>query len=157
MPILNVQFAGEGKRPDGTTFLVPSSAVLMQRGPVVQVTISVGQQIASQVLQTGGTLPSPVSGLALIDTGAHMTCVDEAAAQKLQLPAIDVVKVRPAESKPRATASNLLGYEAISGVSTKRSRQRVSSFESATMAAIRKRTISRLGSSASRSELSRLR
>lgn len=96
MPILNVQFAGEGKRPDGTTFLVPSSAVLMQRGPVVQVTISVGQQIASQVLQTGGTLPSPVSGLALIDTGANMTCVDEAAAQKLQLPAIDVVKVASA-------------------------------------------------------------
>ena len=68
----------------------------MQRGPVVQVTVGVGQQIATQVLQSGGALPSPVSGLALIDTGASTTCIDEAAAQKLQLPVIDVVKIASA-------------------------------------------------------------
>ena len=96
MPILNVQFTGEGKRPDGTVVPVPPQVVFAQRGPVVQVTIRVAQQIATQVLQSGGTLPSPVSGLALIDTGASATCVDEAAAQKLQLPVIDVVKIASA-------------------------------------------------------------
>ena len=63
---------------------------------MVQVTVSVGQQIATQILQKGGTLPPPVSGLALIDTGASSTCVDETAAQQLQLPVIDVVKVASA-------------------------------------------------------------
>ncbi len=96
MPILNVQFTGEGKRPDGTVVPVPPQAVFAQRGPVVQVTIRVAQQIATQVLQSGGTLPPPVSGLALIDTGASTTCVDDAAAQKLQLPVIDVVKIASA-------------------------------------------------------------
>jgi predicted aspartyl protease len=96
VPILNVQFAGEGKRPDGTVVPVQPQVVFAQRGPVVQVTISVGQQIAAQVLQSGGTLPTPVSGLALIDTGASTTCVDEMAAQKLQLPVIDVVRIASA-------------------------------------------------------------
>lgn len=96
MPILNIQLAGQGKRPDGTTVAVPPQAVLTQRGPIVQVTVSVGQQIATQVLQSGGTLPQPVSGLALIDTGATTTCVDEDAAKKMQLPVIDVVKVASA-------------------------------------------------------------
>ena len=96
MPILNVQFAGQGKLPDGTVVPVPQQAVLTQRGPVVQVTVGVGQQIATQVLQGGGTLPAPVSGLALIDTGASVTCVDQDAATLLQLPAIDVVHIASA-------------------------------------------------------------
>lgn len=61
MPIVNIQLAGQGKLPDGKTFDVPPQAVLTQRGPVLQVTISVGQQIAAQVLQDGGVLPSPAS------------------------------------------------------------------------------------------------
>jgi predicted aspartyl protease len=96
VPILNVQFAGEARKADGTVVSVPPQVVFAQRGPVVQVTISVGQQIATQVLQSGGRLPSPVSGLALIDTGATTTCVDEGAAQRLQLPVIDVVKIASA-------------------------------------------------------------
>jgi len=68
----------------------------VQRGPIVQATISVGQQIAAQVLQAGGTFPVPVSGLAMIDTGATMTCIDEVAAQQLPLPVIDVVNVASA-------------------------------------------------------------
>ena len=96
MPILNVQFAGQGKLPDGTAVPIPPQGVLTQRSPIVQVTVSVGQQIATQVLQGGGTLPPPVSGLALIDTGASVTCVDQDAANQLQLPAIDVVQIASA-------------------------------------------------------------
>jgi predicted aspartyl protease len=96
VPIINVHFAGQGKLPDGKAVPVPPQAVLTQRGPIVQVTVSVGQQIAAQVLQSGGVLPAPVSGLALIDTGASVTCVDQDAATQLQLPAIDVVQVASA-------------------------------------------------------------
>lgn len=48
----------------------------------------------------GGTLPAPISGWGLIDTGASSTCIDEGEAQKLGLPAIDVV--------PMASASHSL-------------------------------------------------
>ena len=96
MPILNTQLAGEAQTPDGKTVPIPPQAALLQRGPVVQVAVSVGQTIAQQVLQQGGTLPPPVAGLALIDTGATTTCIDEEAAQDLKLPAIDVVTVASA-------------------------------------------------------------
>lgn len=105
MPILNVQFAGELTKPDGSKVAIPPQAALLQRGPLVQVTVSVGQAIAQQILQSGGTLPPPQSGLALIDTGATSTCVDDAAAQQLKLPAIDVVTVASA-SHP-ATQQNV--------------------------------------------------
>jgi predicted aspartyl protease len=96
VPILNVQLGGEALAPDGRTIPVPPQIALTQRGPVVQVTVSVGRAIAQQILQQGGSLPPPVSGLALIDTGATTTCVDDAAAQQLALPVIDVVAVASA-------------------------------------------------------------
>ncbi len=58
--------------------------------------MSVGQQIAGPILQAGGTLPAPVAGLALIDSGATSTCIDETIAQQLNLPAIDVVTIASA-------------------------------------------------------------
>jgi predicted aspartyl protease len=96
VPILNVQLGGEARANDGRSIPIPPQLALTQRGPVVQVTVSIGQAIAQQILQQGGTLPPPVSGLALIDTGATSTCVDDAAAQQLQLPAIDVVTIASA-------------------------------------------------------------
>lgn len=44
----------------------------------------------------GKPLPTPRPGLALIDTGASGTCIDEQAAQGLGLPVIDVVKMTSA-------------------------------------------------------------
>jgi len=70
--------------------------VLAQRGPVVQVTVSVEQHIAQQLLQQGQALPTPESGLALIDTGATGTCIDEEAAQRLRLPVVDVATIASA-------------------------------------------------------------
>jgi len=96
VPILNVQLGGEGRKEDGSKCPIPPPVALTQRGPVVQVSVSVGEQIAGPILQAGGTLPSPMSGLALIDSGATSTCIDEGAAQKLQLPAIDVVTIASA-------------------------------------------------------------
>jgi predicted aspartyl protease len=47
-------------------------------------------------MQQGLPVPSPVPGLALIDTGASATCIDDALAQQLQLPVIDVVNMTSA-------------------------------------------------------------
>ena len=59
------------------------------RGPIVQVTVSIEQNAAKALLNQGKAVPSK-AGLALIDTGASNTCIDEKAAQELGLPVIDV-------------------------------------------------------------------
>lgn len=59
---------------------MPPPVVLVQRGPIIQVSLSVGQAVAEQIRAAGGELPPPVSGLALVDTGASVTCIDDAVA-----------------------------------------------------------------------------
>ena len=76
MPILNIQLAAQD--PSGAQ--IPPLVALQQRGVVVQVSVTVEQNIAQQLLAQGVTLPPPESGLALIDSGATSTCIDEDAA-----------------------------------------------------------------------------
>ncbi len=96
MPVLNIQFGGQTKSADGSVVDIPPAFALAQRGPCVQVLLGVAQPIARQLLQQGKTLPQPVSGLALIDTGASTTCIDEDAAMKLGLPVTNVVTIASA-------------------------------------------------------------
>ena len=69
MPVLNIQLND-----------------LAERGPVIQVLISVHPSMAGQLIQRGETLPEPVSGLALLDTGSSHCVIDDGIAQKLHLP-----------------------------------------------------------------------
>jgi predicted aspartyl protease len=92
VPILNIQLTAQD--PNGNQ--IPHLVALLQRGPVVQVTVSVEQNIAQQLLAQGLSLPTPERGLALIDTGATSTCIDDAAAGRLNLPVVDVVTVASA-------------------------------------------------------------
>ena len=96
MPILHVQYEIEGQTPDGKVIQIPPSLALLQGGPTVQVIIGIAQIFADQLLQQGQTLPQPISGNALIDTGASMTCIDDLSAQNLGLPVIDVVQMTSA-------------------------------------------------------------
>ena len=92
MPILNIQLAAQD--PSGRQ--IPPLVALQQRGPVVEVSISIEQNIAQQLLAQGISLPPPEVGLALIDSGATSTSIDDDAARKLRLPAIDIVAVASA-------------------------------------------------------------
>lgn len=96
MPILHVQLSAQARTPQGQIVPVPPPVVLQQRGPCVQVTVGLAQIIVNQILQQGKTPPQPISGMALIDTGATSTCIDETAAQRLQLPVVNVVNVASA-------------------------------------------------------------
>jgi predicted aspartyl protease len=62
----------------------------------VQVKVGLAQSMANQILQQGKTPPVAISGIALIDTGATSTCIDDAVAQQLQLPVVNVVNVASA-------------------------------------------------------------
>lgn len=96
MPVLHSQFNIEGKTKEGKVVRLPPALGLVQRGPVLQVTVAVVEQIATELVKQGKSVQPPVAGLALIDTGASMTCIDDEAAQQLQLPVIDVVKMASA-------------------------------------------------------------
>ncbi len=81
MPILNIQLAGQD--PSGNQ--IPALVALQQRGPVVQVSVSVEQNIAQQLLAQGIALPPPETGFALVDTGATLTVLPRKVADALRL------------------------------------------------------------------------
>ncbi|KAF3978559.1 MAG: hypothetical protein HFP77_01260 [Methylococcales symbiont of Iophon sp. n. MRB-2018] len=96
MPILNVTFNGVSKDKNGNNIKIAPSIALAQRGPCLQATISIASSIASELLQKGEKLSNPVSGFALIDTGASVTCIDQSVAESLKLPVVDVVNIATA-------------------------------------------------------------
>ncbi len=96
MPIFHVQVVGTGKGPDGKTVQVPPSVALQQRGPVLQVSVGLEQTMAKALAQQGKAVPAMISGLALIDTGASVSCIDETVAKNLKLPVVDVAKMTSA-------------------------------------------------------------
>ena len=96
MPILHSRFGGEGVNPQGETIQYNPKAILESRGPVVQVSLSLAEPLAEQLLLKGEMIPEPIAGFALIDTGASSTCIDEVTAQKLGLPVVDRIKIASA-------------------------------------------------------------
>jgi|SRR5208337_3121347 len=96
MPVLNIQLNAEAQGPNGEKIPVPPAIALLQRGPIVQVSVGLEQQMARRLLQEGKLVPTPIEGLALIDTGATTTCIDEEAASKMGLPVIDVATMASA-------------------------------------------------------------
>ena len=104
MPILHSQIAAQAKTADGKTIEVPPATALQLRGPILQVSLTIEQSAGKGLVAQGKTLPAPKSGIALIDTGASNTCVDEQAAKELGLPIIDVANMQ--------SASHATGFEA---------------------------------------------
>ncbi len=96
MPILHIQYDGKGQTPDGKVVAIPPGIALSQSGPVVQAVLGLTQSFAEQLLQKGLPVPPLLTGNALIDTGASVTCIDNSFARKLNLPVVDVVKMTSA-------------------------------------------------------------
>jgi len=96
LPILHSQIAAQAKTADGKVVQLAPAAALQLRGPILQVSITIEQNAGKGLVAQGKTLPTPKSGLALIDTGASNTCVDEQAAKDLGLPVIDVANMQSA-------------------------------------------------------------
>lgn len=96
MPLLHNKFDGFAQTPDGMRISIPGSGGLAQFGPCIQITVNVPDQVAAELVRQGKPIPQPISGNALIDTGAGSTCIDEQAAKKLGLPVINVVNMASA-------------------------------------------------------------
>ena len=98
------QFLAQAKTPDGKIIVVPPSVGLIQIGPRLNARISLGNPFAAELAKRQEPIPPPVSGHALIDTGAIATCIDADTAKSLNLPVIDVVKMASA-SHPATDAN----------------------------------------------------
>lgn len=75
---------------------MPPPTLLIERGPLVQVTVSVPKGVADAMVRQGTPVPAPVTGMALIDTGAMFSGIDDAAAQALGVPVVDVIQTHSA-------------------------------------------------------------
>lgn len=68
--------------------------VLQGRGPVVAVEIQLPTALANHLQAKGTALPQPITGFALIDTGASKTCVEAQAISGLGVTPINRIKVQ---------------------------------------------------------------
>jgi hypothetical protein len=86
MPVFSSQ--NFEKAPNGGIKLSP--ARLAQHGPIIDVAISIPQALAELYNKQNKALPSPVSGIGLIDTGATRSCVHDAIMKQLGVNPIGV-------------------------------------------------------------------
>jgi hypothetical protein len=89
MPIYNSQFFETA--PGGGH--VPSPTLLARQGPILQVTVSIPQALAAFYTLQQVPIPSPVTSVALIDTGASTSCVHAPIMQNMGVNPIGVVTI----------------------------------------------------------------
>ncbi len=85
MPVYNRTYwpAGQFGFPDN----------LRQFGPIIPVEIAVPPALAQHLIATNAPVPAPVNGMALIDTGASITSVDNSVFQSLGVQPVGVAMV----------------------------------------------------------------
>ena len=62
MPVLHSQFNAQGTDPEGKPVQIPPVLVLIQRGPILQVAITIAEQMATELIKQGKTIQPPVAG-----------------------------------------------------------------------------------------------
>lgn len=85
MPVFEHQYRGDANGPDGQKMRLPNHAALQRTGPILQVVISPTRQHLDSLAENNKAIPQPVSGFALIDTGATSTAVDESVCRELNI------------------------------------------------------------------------
>ena len=89
MPIFNASLAKAVS--GGITQPVP--AAFQKIGPIVPLQVEIPTALAAQLRATEAQIPSPITGLALIDTGASVSGVDETVVQQLGIQPIGVASI----------------------------------------------------------------
>ncbi len=92
MPIHNIGFHLQppGQQPSSPR---PFPKGLFEIGPVLPVQVDVPRKLAELLQSQGQPLPQSVRGLALIDTGATRTAVDESVVQQLGVQPMGIANV----------------------------------------------------------------
>ena len=85
MPIFNSFYLEQGNKVN--------PAILQRKGPVVPVEVHPPNSLMKYLSDQKLPLPQPATGYALFDTGASMTCVDNAIIQSLGVQSVGEGKV----------------------------------------------------------------
>jgi hypothetical protein len=91
MPIFNRYFLIPDPNTQGNTTF--GHEALFNAGPRLPVEIKIPNALANYLTQKGQPVPSPVSGDALVDTGASVSCVDETVIQNLGVNPVGISQV----------------------------------------------------------------
>lgn len=91
MPVYNSAFQQPTQGQPGAVLPFPKG--LQVAGPIVPVQVEVPVALASQLQQAGQPVPTPIPGLALIDTGASVSAVDTSVIQRLGIHPVGTVQV----------------------------------------------------------------
>ena len=86
MPVFSSQLFGH--TPDGKQQITP--VILARHGPIIDVTISIPQPLAELYTRQNKTIPAPIAGIGLIDTGATRSCVDDVIMKQLGVQPIGI-------------------------------------------------------------------
>ena len=108
MPILTASFNETRTNKEGEQIQTPSQLVMTQRGPLLQAQVTLAQSFAAELKERGEEPPEPEKGMVMLDTSAPTTFIDETAANKLGLPAVDVVRLmRPTGASGETIEQNV--------------------------------------------------
>ena len=89
MPILTVRAQGQTVDQDGNRVQLTPFQALEGAGPRLEVLISPLDEHVRVLMERGESIPAPIPGLALVDTGASTTCIDQDAATQAGLAVVD--------------------------------------------------------------------
>lgn len=93
MPVYDGEFRDSSGRP--------GPAALLHVGPVLPVEVTIPSALSDYLSKQGQQIPTPVSGLALIDTGATRSCVDSQAISSLGVNPIGISFLGTARGQSR--------------------------------------------------------
>ena len=93
MPVMSFQATKQQKEGGESE---PAPELLAAQGPINAVLLSISDETQQALMAAGKPMPEPVTGLALIDTGATFACVDKAAAVRAGLPTRRTAKMASA-------------------------------------------------------------
>jgi predicted aspartyl protease len=101
--------------------------ILKSRGPILPIEISIPKPLVDYLTAKGESIPSPVKGNALVDTGASISVVDLEAISQLNIKPIGVAEMHTVGGKvnqnlfpARFIIPNLtIDFEAVAGADLK--------------------------------------
>jgi len=96
MPIFNTSFFAQ---QIGVPPQQPAPGMLLQAGPILPVQVQVPAALAQQLQATNQAIPTPIAGIALVDTGATMSAVEVTVVQSLGIQPVGTAVVGTAGGK----------------------------------------------------------
>jgi len=88
MPVFDLKYRGKYEDDQGAEREISPREILSSEGPRMPISIEVTELLREMLIEQKAEIPKVISGIALIDTGATSTAIDNDCAKALNLPII---------------------------------------------------------------------